>query len=47
MQQIIEKKNRKECQIANDFFYDKREIYLILSIKNSSFNLDKNSLNLY
>ncbi len=29
------------------FSHDKREIYLILSIKNSSFNLDKSSLNLY
>jgi len=29
------------------FSHDKREIYLILNIKNNSFNLNKSSLNLY
>ncbi len=44
---MIKKKNKKEYQITNNFFSDKKKIYFILSINNDSFNINKNSLNFY
>ncbi len=42
----LRRRIKENVRLWTIFSHDKREIYLILSIKNSSFNLDKNSLNL-
>jgi hypothetical protein len=43
----LRRRIKKNVRLWTIFSHDKREIYLILSTKNSSFNLDKSSLNLY
>ncbi len=43
----LRRRIKKNVRLRTIFSHDKREIYLISSIKNSSFNLDKSSLNLY
>ncbi len=42
----LRRRIKENVRLRTIFSHDKREIYLISSIKNSSFNLDKNSLNL-
>ncbi len=42
----LRRRIEENVKLQTIFSHDKREIYLILSIKNSSFNLDKSSLNL-
>ncbi len=43
----LRRRIKENVRLRTIFSHDKKEIYLILSIKNSLFNLDKNSLNLY
>ncbi len=43
----LRRRIKKNVRLWTIFSHDKREIYLILSTKNSSFDLDKSSLNLY
>ncbi len=43
----LRKRIKENVRLQMIFSHDKREIYLISSTKNSSFNLDKSSLNLY
>ena len=42
----LRRRIKKNVRLQMIFSYDKKRIYLILNTKNSSFNLDKNSLNL-
>ncbi len=42
----LRRRIKENVRLRTIFCHDKREIYLILSIKNSLFNLDKSSLNL-
>ncbi len=43
----LRRRIKENVRLQRIFSYDKKRIYLILSIKNSSFNLNKSSLNLY
>ncbi len=43
----LRRRIKENVRLQTIFSHDKRDIYLISSTKNSSFNLDKNSLNLY
>ena len=43
----LRRRIKENVRLQTIFSYDKRRIYLISSTKNSSFNLDKSSLNLY